>query len=62
MQIIVFWIIGRLLEPSSHAGVAAIAQGLKYFMPPSWAPVADAASGLFGALAVALSERGRRDG
>lgn len=45
----------RLNEPSSHAGLAALSQVLKVFMP-QWAGVFDAASALLGALAVAIPE------
>lgn len=46
----------RLTEPSSHAGLAALAQVLSVFAP-QWAAVLNAATVLFGALAVAIPEQ-----
>lgn len=52
------WIFDRMREPSTHAGAGAIAAGLGAFLPPQWAPVANAAAALLGALAVAMREKG----
>lgn len=51
----------RCREPSSHAGLALLAQAFKQFVPAEYAPVADAAAGLFASLAVVLAERGQRE-
>jgi|WetSurMetagenome_2_1015567.scaffolds.fasta_scaffold1445428_1 hypothetical protein len=48
------WIKSRLAQGSSHAGIAALLQGLKFFFP-AYAPVIDAGSALFGAIAVAVN-------
>lgn len=48
----------RAREPSSHAGLAALSQALKYFLPPQYGQVADAAAALFASLAVILAEKG----
>lgn len=58
LVMIVGVVLDRLREPSSHAGCAAGCQAIKYFVPVEWQPVADAATGLFSALAVALAEKG----
>lgn len=50
-------ILARLAEPSTHAGFAALSQALKIFAP-TWAAVFDAGTLFFGALAVALKEKG----
>lgn len=50
------WLIERIREPSSHAGFAALLQAAKFFFP-AWGAVIDAATALFGALAVTLAER-----
>lgn len=50
---------GRLLEPSTHAGLAVLVQVVKV-LAPEWSAVADAASVFFASLAVALREKGRR--
>lgn len=50
------WLFARLAEPSTAAGIAAVSQAAK-FISPTWGAVFDAVTGLFGALAVALSEK-----
>lgn len=50
------WIFSRITEPSSHAGLAAASQLLKV-VAPAWGAVFDAATGLFSALAFALTEK-----
>lgn len=47
-------LFARFSEASTHAGLAAIMQAAKYLLPAPWALVLDAATGLFGALAVAI--------
>lgn len=51
------WILDRMTEPSSHAGLAALTQAAKFLLP-GWAPVLDAATALLAALAVAMREKG----
>lgn len=46
--------IERLSQGSTHAGIAVILQVVKTFFPV-YAPVIDAGSALFGAVAVALN-------
>jgi hypothetical protein len=48
------WFIQRLTEGSTHAGLAAILQAVKYFVPPPWGAVIDAGTLLFGSVAVAI--------
>lgn len=50
-------LLARAAEPSTHAGLAALSQALKFFAP-QWGAVFDAATGLFAALAVAMKEKG----
>lgn len=51
-------ILKRITEPSSHAGLAAASQGLKFFWPAG-AGILDALTALFAAIAVALPEKGQ---
>jgi hypothetical protein len=51
------WFLDRSSEPSTHAGIAILLQSAKAFFP-AWAPVLDSATALFGAVAVAISEKG----
>jgi len=48
------WLKSRLSEGSTHAGIAAIFQAVKFFVPPPWGAVIDAATVLFGSVAVAI--------
>ena len=50
-------IAARAAEPSTHAGIAAVAQAAGMIWP-QYAAFANAAAVLFGALAVAMPERG----
>lgn len=50
------YLLQRLIEPSSHAGLAAIAVALGTFFP-QYKAVADALVALFGSLAVVISEK-----
>lgn len=45
----------RLNQGSTHAGLAAIAGAVRFFVPVAYVPVFDAAMALFGAVAVALN-------
>jgi hypothetical protein len=45
----------RMMQGSSHAGIAAALQALQYFLPPPWGAVVNAGTVLFGAVAVALN-------
>lgn len=47
--------LSRFAEPSTHAGLAALSQALK-FLAPQWAAVLDAGTAFFAALAVAMPE------
>lgn len=51
-------IFARLMEPSSHAGIAALLQIAKGFFP-QYAALIDGATAFFGALAVAVSEKSK---
>ena len=47
------YLFARLKEASTHAGLATLVQGLKFFVP-QYAAVIDAFSALFAAIAVAV--------
>jgi hypothetical protein len=47
------YIFARLKEASTHAGLATLVQGLKFFAP-QYGAIIDAASALFAAIAVAV--------
>lgn len=47
------YILQRLKEPSTHAGIAGIAQGAALIVP-SWKPALDAITLMFGLLATAV--------
>lgn len=49
------WLVSRLREPSTHAGVAALLQVASTFVP-QYKPVFDALTFLFGTIAVAAPE------
>jgi hypothetical protein len=49
----------RFFEPSTWAGLAAVALGAKMVMPPPWNAVADAVAVAAGGLAMALREKGK---
>lgn len=51
--------MSRILEPSTWAGLAAIALGIKPFAPIQYGFIFDALAAGFGGVAVALRERGR---
>lgn len=46
----------RFNEPSTWAGVAALAQMLSAFLPPAWQPLAHAITAGAGAAAIKLRE------
>jgi Asp/Glu/hydantoin racemase len=48
----------RLKQPSTWAGIAALAQVLKAFFP-TWTPVIDGVTTLAGGAAVMLNEKGQ---
>lgn len=48
----------RILEPSTWAGLAAIAIGIKPFAPIQYGFIFDAVAAGFGGIAVVLRERG----
>lgn len=48
----------RTREPSTHAGLAALALALAHFMPAEYAPVAQAIAAVFGSLATVFAEKG----
>jgi len=50
-------IAARVAEPSTHAGLAMLAQVAGAFFP-QYAAIAQAATVLFGTIAVALPEKG----
>ena len=50
-------IIARLSEPSTHAGIAALAQVAKPFLPPPYNLLCDCLSTLFAGAAIATPER-----
>lgn len=47
------YIVQRLKEPSTHAGIAGIAQGMA-LIAPSWKPALDALTLMFGLIATAV--------
>lgn len=51
-------ILQRASEPSTHAGLAALAQVIGGFFP-QYALIANVASAAFGALAVGMHEQGK---
>jgi hypothetical protein len=51
--------MNRLKEPSTWAGLAAVAQMLKGFVPPQYHVLLDATTAATGALAAGLPERGK---
>jgi hypothetical protein len=52
------WLLARLREPSSHAGIAALIGGLIVsFVPPQWQWVAQTVAGIFGFSAIATKEK-----
>jgi hypothetical protein len=48
--------MGRFLEPSTWAGLAALSQVVAAFVPPTWQPFAHGVTALAGTLAVKLRE------
>ena len=48
----------RITEPSTHAGLAGAIAGIAPLLPGPWQPWAGVLSGIFGAIAVALREKG----
>jgi len=48
--------MNRIKEPSTWAGLAALAMVLKPFIPPQWSWVADALGAAAGSAAVGLRE------
>ena len=50
--------MSRLHEPSTFAGLAAVAQGLKIALPPQWAMYLDAATMFFGSVAAVKRDPG----
>lgn len=48
----------RFREPSSWAGIAAIAQGLKFVMPPQWHQALDGVTMAAGAIAFGKKDPG----
>ena len=61
VAVILSFFLNRAKEPSTHAGIAALAQALAFFVPPLWQPVveplANAATAIFGVLAVTIREK-----
>jgi hypothetical protein len=56
------WILARLKEPSSHAGIAALLGGLIVaFVPPQWQWMAQTVAGIFGFSAIVTKERSSAD-
>lgn len=49
------WILARLAEPSTHAGIAAILFAIGTFYPPA-APITTILAGLFGGVSVVKAE------
>lgn len=47
----------RLREPSTWAGIAALAQAVKAFLPPQWQWVSDAITAGCGSAAIGLREQ-----
>ncbi len=54
------WLFARMSEPSTHAGIAGIAQAAKIFAP-QYAPILDVVTGAFSGAAVVISEKGKTD-
>ena len=50
------WLVSRLVEPSTHAGLAAGIQVAKLFFP-EYIPVIDGFTAAFASLAVVLKEK-----
>lgn len=55
------WSTNRLNEPSTWAGVAAVFQGLKLFMPPQWHQYLDGGTMFAGAVAASKKDPGSPD-
>lgn len=56
------WLLKRLKEPSSHAGLAALIGGLIVtLVPPQWQWVAQTLAGIFGFSAIATPEKASTD-
>jgi hypothetical protein len=52
------WATNRLSEPSTWAGIAAVAQGLRLLVPPTWFSLLDAATMLAGSVAAVKADPG----
>lgn len=50
--------MSRLKEPSTWAGIAAIFQMMKAFLPPQYQIVMDGGTAVAGALAGVIAEKG----
>lgn len=50
------WLVARLSEPSSHAGIALLLQAAGSFLP-AYKPVFDLLSGFFASVAVVAPEK-----
>lgn len=54
---ILMFILARLREPSTHAGLGAMTAGGAAWLPPQWQFVAHAAAILFGGIAYLMREK-----
>jgi len=54
---ILTWILDRAKEPSTYAGLSALAIALG-LSDTEWAAIGSAAAAVFGAVAVVIAERG----
>lgn len=53
------FLLARFAEPSTHASLAALAQGAKLFAPVQYHPLCDSFSLAFGGAGAVMVERGR---
>ncbi len=56
--IVIGWLLDRMKEPSTHAGLAGAAAALAGLFPAEYQPLVQAGAAFLGAVAVFLKEKG----